>query len=78
MAEKYQSCWELPPKVNSFGLWKWETGPLNYPLPLLEMQILVILTLIHALYFVLKRFRLPKLISEIAVRPPLISTIFIY
>ncbi|KAL6341426.1 hypothetical protein AAG906_032545 [Vitis piasezkii] len=66
MPEQLLSCTELPPKVNSFGVWKLEKGPLKYPLPLLQMQILAILAVIHTLHFVLKHLGLPMLISEIA------------
>lgn len=69
MPEQLLSCTELPPKVNSFGVWKYEKGPLKFPLPLLQMQILAILAVIHTLHFVLKHLGLPMLISEIAVSP---------
>ncbi|MED6155360.1 hypothetical protein PIB30_004374 [Stylosanthes scabra] len=66
----YEICLHMPPRILSDGIWADEkTGhsPLESSLTLLEMQILVIFSLIHCFHFVLKRFWFPYFVSQVLV-----------
>ncbi|PON96881.1 DNA-directed DNA polymerase [Trema orientale] len=60
---------ELPPQVNSPGFWKTPSpsskGLLKNSLPELELQMIIIFCISQTFNFVLKRFGLPKLSSDI-------------
>ncbi|KAE8711579.1 hypothetical protein F3Y22_tig00110283pilonHSYRG00032 [Hibiscus syriacus] len=53
----FEVCMALPPKINSVGIWENQTSPsviLTYSLPLLELQMLLIFTVTHLVYGILK------------------------
>lgn len=65
-----EKCYaEIP--LHSPGLWGLPNASLflDFNLPLLLLQLAVIFILTQALHLVLKRIRLPRLISEILVFP---------
>ncbi|GMI74338.1 cation/H+ exchanger 4 [Hibiscus trionum] len=55
--ETAEVCITLPPMVNSAGIWEKSTSPseiLTYSLPLLEIQMLLIFSVTHLVYAILK------------------------
>lgn len=64
-------CMPVPPYVNSNGIWQFIGKAGNHPwdasLPRLELQIIVAFAVTHACHFVLKRFGIPMIASQITV-----------
>jgi hypothetical protein len=62
-------CIELPPMVNSEGLWNYiPFGTVSCTLPLLLLQMVVIFILTQASHYILKRYGVPKFTTQLLVR----------
>lgn len=62
------SCWKFVPPYSE-GIWNLETGEniLKHSLLLLYVQLTLIFILTSIIHFLLRRFQLPRLISETLV-----------
>ncbi|GLT58663.1 hypothetical protein SLA2020_315340 [Shorea laevis] len=63
-----KTCFLLPPKINSAGIWENTDSPsviFSYSLPLLELQIFVLFICSHTIHFFFKRIGLRSLVSQI-------------
>ncbi|KDP45758.1 hypothetical protein JCGZ_17365 [Jatropha curcas] len=60
-------CTELPPNVNSNGIWENLKSPpvFEYQLPLLQLQILLIFSITQGCHLILKHFGIPVIVSQI-------------
>ncbi|OMP07454.1 Cation/H+ exchanger [Corchorus olitorius] len=61
-------CFPFPPKINSAGIWENITSPsviLKYPLPILELQMLLVFVVTQVVHFFLNRLGIPILASQI-------------
>lgn len=75
-------CIELPPQVNTNGFWRDKNdenpeGLLRNSLPELQLQILVVFCMSQTFHYILKRFGMSRLTSEIIVRTIYIFSTFI-
>jgi hypothetical protein len=62
-------CIELPPMINSEGLWNYiPSGTVSCTLPLLLLQMVVIFILTQASHYILKRYGVPKFTTQLLVR----------
>lgn len=62
-------CIGLPPKINSGGLWSYiGSGTVPYTLPLLQLQMVFIFTITQASDYVLKRYGVTQLTTQLIVR----------
>jgi hypothetical protein len=61
-------CTQLPPMVNSKGLWNYiHYGTIPYTLPVIQLQMVLIFAITQASHYVLKRYGVPKLTSQLFV-----------
>jgi hypothetical protein len=62
-------CTELPPMVNSQGLWSYIcSGTVPFLLPLLQLQLILIFTITKASQYFLKCYGVPKFTTQLLVR----------
>jgi hypothetical protein len=62
-------CISLPPQVNSDGVWAKNPSLQlkNFSMPLLEVQMITIFSTTQVFHFVLSKFGVPKIVSEMLV-----------
>jgi branched-subunit amino acid transport protein AzlD len=62
-------CSEFPPMIHSQGLWNYiHSRTLPFMVPLLEVQMILIFTLIQASHYVLKSYGVPHFTTQLLVR----------
>jgi hypothetical protein len=62
-------CIELPPMVNSKGMWSYiHFRIMPFSLPLLQLQMVLIFTLTKASHYILKRHGVPMFTTQLLVR----------
>ncbi|GLT53240.1 hypothetical protein SLA2020_265260 [Shorea laevis] len=63
-----EECIDLPLVVHSQGLWNYiHMGTLPFPLPLIQLQMVLIFTLTQVFHYILKRYGLPKFTTQLLV-----------
>lgn len=60
-----QVCYQ-PPKMYTIGVWLGD-NPLNYPLPLLTLQLFLVFTTTRFFCYILRPLKQPRVVSEILV-----------
>lgn len=54
------------PKFSTQGIWLGQ-NPLDYSLPLLTMQLVLVFTTIRIIYYLIKPLKQPKVVAEVLV-----------
>lgn len=63
-----KQCTTIPPFINSPGVFQGDSNLLEATLPRLELLMFAIFFTSHVFHFILKRFSIPLLVSQILVR----------